>query len=182
MPYASVNGHSLWWVVAPWRDATVPLIAGVAPRTLGLVLFLAGYALLLYRSRGWLARGYDPERAARLFVLAAAIAVWFFFVSTHMHENHLYQALPLLLAVAGRSRALAWLTAGCSVAILLNTALHDPWLPYALPGFLSAESGTLDVHLDRPYTWLQRIGSLLNTLLVAGVAYGTVRMAVRESD
>ena len=84
--------------------------------------------------------------------------------------------------MAGRSRALAWLAVGCSVAILLNTTLHDPWLPYALPGFLSAESGTLDVHLDRPYTWLQRIGSFLNTLLVAGVAFGTVRMAVRESE
>jgi hypothetical protein len=108
--------------------------------------------------------------------------MWFFFVSTHMHENHLFQALPLLLAVAGRSRALAWLAAGCSIAILLNTTLHDPWLPYALPGFLSAESGVLDPHLHRPFTWLQRIGSLSNTLLVASLALGTFRLAMRKSE
>jgi len=182
MPYASVNGHSLWWILAPWRDATAPLIAGIAPRTLGLVLFLGGYAWLLQRSRGWLARADDPERAARMFVLAAAIAAWFFFVSTHMHENHLYQALPLLLAVAGRSRALGWIAAGCSVAILLNTTLHDPWLPYALPSFLSATSEIINPHLDRPFTWLQRIGSVLNTLLVASVALATFRLAMRERE
>ena len=79
--------------------AGAPLVAGLTPRMLGLGVFLGGYALLLQRSRGWLARVDDPERPARMFVLAAAVATWFFFVSTHMHENHLYQALPLLLAV-----------------------------------------------------------------------------------
>ena len=182
MPLASVNGHSLWWLLAPWQDAGAPLVAGLTPRMLGLGLFLGGYALLLRRSRGWLARADDPERPARMFVLAAAVATWFFFVSTHMHENHLYQALPLLLAVAGRSRALGWLAAGCSVAILLNTTLHDPRLPYALPGFLSATSELINPHLDRPFTWLQRIGSVLNTLLVASVALGTFRLAMRERE
>ncbi len=182
MPYASVNGHSLWWILAPWQDAGAPLVAGITPTALGLALFLGGYAVLLQRSRVWLAGTGNPERPARMFILAAAVAMWFFFVSTHMHENHLFQALPLLLAVAGRSRALAWLAAGCSIAILLNTTLHDPWLPYALPGFLSAESGVLDPHLPRPFTWLQRIGSLSNTLLVASLALGTFRLAMRKSE
>ena len=180
MPYASVNAHSIWWVLAPWQDASAPWLAGIAPTTLGLALFLVGYAVLLQRSRVWLGTPDDSQRPARLFVLAAAVASWFFFVSTHMHENHLYQALPLLLAVAGRSRALAWLTVGCSVAILLNTTLHDPWLPYALPGALAADSAASNPHLGRPFTQLQLFGSMLNVLLVAAVALGTFAVALRE--
>ena len=180
MPYASVNGHSMWWVLAPWRDASAPWFAGITPTMLGLTLFLVGYAVLLQRSRVWLGRPEDPERPARLFVLAAAVASWFFFVSTHMHENHLYQALPLLLAVAGRGRALSWLAVGCSVAIVLNTTLHDPWLPYALPGFLAADSGVPNPHLGRPFTQVQLVGTMLNTVLVAAVALGTFVVALRE--
>lgn len=180
MPFASVNSHNLWWILAPWKDANAALVAGLTPKWIGLTLFVAGYTVLLVRSRRWMARGGDDDRLPRMLILAAAVATWFFFVSTHMHENHLFQALPLLLAVAGRSRALTWLAVGCSAAVLLNTTLHDLWLPAALPGVLGAPSPWNDPNLGRPYTWTQSVGMFVNTLLVAAVALGTCRSAWRE--
>jgi heme/copper-type cytochrome/quinol oxidase subunit 3 len=76
----------------------------------------------------------SDEYCARLLVLAAAVASSFFFLSTHMHENHLLMAVALLLPVAGRSQSLAWLAAGCSAASSVNMIVHDLELPKLLPG------------------------------------------------
>jgi hypothetical protein len=96
-----------------------------------------------------------------------------------MHENHLYMAVALLLVVAGRSRELSVLFAACSVAVFANGFLHDVELPYRLPGILGAVSGTLDPHMQRPFTWLQLVGSFLDSLLVSFVAIGTYVVAWR---
>ena len=84
----------------------------------------------------------------------------------------MFMAVPLLIAVAGRSPRLALLAAGCSLAVLLNTTLHDPMLPGSLPGPLSAASPVMDPHMGRPFTWVQWIGSYVDALLVGAVATG----------
>ena len=94
----------------------------------------------------------------------------FFFLSTHMHENHLFMAMPLLIAVAGRDARLARLAGLCSLAVFLNMVLHDPDLPQLLPGILSRPTSIIDPHFLVPYTWLQVVGSFLNSLLVGWVA------------
>jgi hypothetical protein len=118
--------------------------------------------------------------SARIFLLAAALTCSFFFFMTHMHENHLFMAFPLLLAVAGRRRGLAWLTLGCCVAVTGNSVLHDPWLPYVLPSFLGATSPVMDPHLLRPYTWVQVVASFLDALLVGTVTLGTALAGWRD--
>lgn len=176
MPFTSVNGHNLWWIVGGWQSANAPFLGPLTPKQIGLALFLTLYAALLWRSAAWLrARELAPADVAwRLFLTAAAVTCGFFFLSTHMHENHLFMALPFLLAVCGRDRGLMGLAIGASIAVFLNMALHDPDLPYALPGFLSARAPVTDLHLARLYTWTQVIGMFLNSILVCAVTAGAV--------
>ncbi|NIR60752.1 MAG: hypothetical protein GWO02_15215 [Gammaproteobacteria bacterium] len=115
----------------------------------------------------------------RLITLATAVTMSFFLLSTHMHENHMFLAIPLLLAVAGRHPLLLRLAVGASVAVFVNMVLHDLKLPYALPGPLSAPSPVHEPFYGRPLTWLQLVGSFLNTLLVTAVTAGCVWVAWR---
>jgi len=175
MPYTSVNGHNLWWILGPWRDADAAVVGFVTPKQIGLALFLTAYLVLMLRVHGRLRDGErgSPGLRADLFLIAAAVTSSFFFLSPHMHENHLFMTLPLLLVVAGRNRTLFGLALGCSVAVLVNNVLHDPELPYRMPSFLRALSPVIDRHLERPYTWMQFVGSFLDTLLVGTVVVGT---------
>lgn len=174
MPFTSVNAHNVWWIVGPWQPATGVLQA------IGFGLFVTVDGLLLWRSRRWLAAGHDvAAQCAGIMLLGAAAVACFFLLSTSMHENHLFLAIPLLLAVAGRRRALGWLALGCSLAVFLNMFLHDPHLPTRLPGVLGWRSPVRDPALHRPYTWLQLVGSYVDTVLVATVAGGTYLAAWR---
>jgi hypothetical protein len=176
MAFTSVNGHTLWWLLGGWRDANAPWLGPLSPKAIGQILFLSAYAALLVRSRHWLrgAEAATPERfGANLFVLAAAVVACFFFLSTHMHENHLLLAVPLLLAVAGRQARLAWLAAGCSAASFLNMVLHDPALPLWLPEALARPAEPSQAMAGTQLTWVQLVGSGLNSLLVAVVAIGS---------
>lgn len=180
MPFTSVNGHTLWWILGPWRDANAAWLGPLSAKQISLALFLSTYAALA--GRAWLHRsrlGALPIEsfAPWLYRNAAAITAAFFFLSTHMHENHLFMAIPFLLATAGRSRGALWLAVGASLASFANMALHDLYLPHHLPFGLSAESPTIDPHLGRPFTWLQLIGSFFNAVLVATVALGSLRLA-----
>jgi hypothetical protein len=144
-------------------------------------MFLIAYLGVLWGARAGLKHSETRPEAYRaaLFLGSAAVATSFFYLSTHMHENHLYMAIALLLAVAGRSRLTAILFVACSAAVFVNGFLHDIDLPYRLPGILGAVSGTLDPHLQRPFTWLQLIGGFLNSLVVSFVAIGTYVAALR---
>lgn len=148
MPYTSVNAHNLWWWFGSWRNANDPLLFGVSARTVGLSTFLVLVTILLGsrsisrtrhsaaapassldRARGHLEsaqRGSDGTSTADLALLAASISAVFFFISTHMHENHLFMVLPFLTALAGRGARFRWFLIAASLGLLSNLALHDP--------------------------------------------------------
>lgn len=183
MPFTSVNGHNLWWFLGSWRDANAAWLGPITPKVFGLTLFLALYAALLVRAVPWLRDSTtgSGEYVARLYLTAAAVTTSFFFLSTHMHENHMFLAVPFLLAVAGRSRELCILAILASLAVFFNEALHDLSLPHLLP-MLGRPSPVIDPHLGTPYSWVQIVGSFLNATLVAGVFAATFRAAWRIAD
>lgn len=183
MPVTSANAHNLWWLLGPWRDANSLVLGFITPKRMGLVLFGASYIAILYRC--WIWARSDAlgaaDRSARLFLSAAAVISAFFFFSTHLHENHLFLAVPLMIAVAGRSRSLAWAAAGCSVAVFINGFLHDGVMPYIMPGILRARSSIIDPALNIPYTMLQLVGSYLNSVLVT-VVVATILFSALKSE
>jgi hypothetical protein len=176
MPFRSINAHNLWWLVGPWRSAL-----GM-PQAVGLGLFAAVDALLLWHARRWLAAagGSPAARGVGIILLAAAAVACFFLFVTGMHENHLFLAIPLLVAVAGRRPGLAWMACGCSLAVLLNMLLHDLHVLNDLPGFLGWPS-PMRGPARRPYTWLQLVGGYFDTALVATLAIATCVAAWRET-
>lgn len=186
MPFASVNGHSIWWILRPWGLANRPWLGPITPKQAGLAMMGAAVLYVLWRlvrARERLRSVSDAEWSAALCLAAATTAACFFWLSTHMHENHLFMAIPFLLAVAGRSRALAWLFVAASLASFANMFLHDPEIPYNLPAPLDAFTGVVDPHMqNRYYTWLQFVGSFLNALVVSVVALGTLWQLRRATE
>lgn len=176
MPFTSCNAHNIWWLIGYyWQDAKAPVVGPLTPKMIGLVLFSTAYVLLLVRSRRWIAAAGTeaPTYRAGIFLLSAAAVTTFFFVSTHLHEHHLFMAVPLLLAVAGRDSKLAWLALGCTAVCFTNMVLHDLALPYRLPLGLNALSPVTNPFMQRPFTWLQLVGSYVNSGLAAIVAVST---------
>lgn len=173
MPFTSLNAHNLWWWIGAWQPANAPGLGGVTPRDWGVGVFLLVAGFLLVRSRGWLRQARETEYRAGLFVLSAALVSAFFFFSTHMHENHLFLAVPLLVAVSGRSPRLAALAIAASICVFVNEFLHDPVLLQGLPGWLAAPSGDGVPDVRGPYSSMQIWGSRLNTGLAAIVCVGT---------
>lgn len=132
MSFTSVNGHNLWWLVGPWKDSEAPWLLGATATQVGLVLFLAALAALLVLA----VRRHRQRRAGlhatQLLLLSGALATAFFLFATHLHENHLFAALPLLmgaLALApagnGARRPLALLIAALSLGVAWNLVAHD---------------------------------------------------------
>jgi Gpi18-like mannosyltransferase len=132
MPYTSVNAHNLWGALGSWRRADAPLLGPLTATQIGLAAFAAVYLWVLALARRLRSPlGAVPEPDAG--ILAAAVAFSFFILSTHMHENHLFTALPLLvlaLPLGARWRTMFVLV---SLALFLNLALHDPALPGLWP-------------------------------------------------
>jgi hypothetical protein len=126
MPFTSVNAHNLWWVLGPWRPASAPWLGPLTPNAVGLGLFGAAYAALLW----WVWRRDRPATEApagdaHWYLAAAGVAFAFFTLSTHMHENHLFPALPFLVLIAGRDRRWAWILAAVALVTLVNMFAHD---------------------------------------------------------
>ena len=132
MSFTSVNAHNLWWLVGPWRDSERPGLLGVTATQAGLALFLAALAALIVLA----VRRHRQRRAglhaAQLLLLAGALAAAFFLLSTHLHENHLFAALPLLLGALaaapagnGARRPLVLLIAALSLGVAWNLVAHD---------------------------------------------------------
>ena len=185
MPFTSVNGHSIWWILRPWEFANKPWLGPFTPKQIGLAMMGAALLFILWRlfaARERLRAAADAEWGAMLMLCSAATIACFFWLSTHMHENHLFMAIPFLLAVAGRSRGLAWLFVAASIASFTNMFLHDLDIPYQLPAPLNAFTGVVDPHMpERYYTWVQYVGSFLNALLVSVVAIGSLWQVWRRT-
>jgi Gpi18-like mannosyltransferase len=124
MPYATVNAHNLWWLLGaglPWREARGAWIGPLAPATVGIVLFVAFLGLTVIRLR----RSQDPRA---LPLACAGVALGFFVLSTHMHENHLFAFLPLVASLGLEDRRLRAAYLLVSATFLANMVLHDPYL------------------------------------------------------
>ncbi len=184
MPYISVNAHNLWWLVGrgvPWTEAHVRPLGLLSWSTLSLLLFGAFYLfviVLLLRSR-------EPRG---LYVAAATVSFGFFVLSTHMHENHLFYALPLLALAGAESRPARTVLAVLTVTTLANMALHDPLLtdwarPYTpgphvlLPSGLEPTLELQEQFARLGYPWIVRqlrgestlvglVATLVNALVV----------------
>jgi hypothetical protein len=138
MPYSSVNAHNLWWLLGPWRPANDPWIGVISKTHVGLALFGIAYLYILWRL--WrVEMGERPSAAGtglagedHWYVAAAGIAFSFFFFSTHMHENHLFAAVPLLALLAYRGRIWGALAVLVGLIALVNMANHDLILGNAL--------------------------------------------------
>lgn len=137
MPFTSVNAHNLWWALGPWRAAEDPLLGPLTATHVGLLLFGAAYLVVLRRL---FARPPDAADSTDLLWLAGLVAASFFMLSTHMHENHLFAALPLLAPLLARGRREAWLFAALSAGLLANLVLHDPAVPGCWPFTLGGET------------------------------------------
>jgi hypothetical protein len=175
MPYTSVNGHNLWWILGPWRDASQPFLGPLSAKAAGLLVAgLLALGLLWRAQRTGVRPGLRP-----LVVLTTALTAGFFFFATHMHENHLFMAVPLSLALAGGSRRWAWLAALVSLAVLLNLALHDPNLVGSPPMTWGGPSPVRDEHLGMTFTWFRLVGTYAGTLLTALFLAGVLREAWR---
>ena len=131
MPYTSVNAHNFWWIASgghPWTPAAQQWLGGPSYETVGLLLFGAVY--LLCARELWIS---GDSRA--LFRASAGAAFGFFMLATHMHENHLFAFLPLLLLARGDEPAWRRFFVLCSLTFLMNMLLHDPFLMHVAGRF-----------------------------------------------
>jgi Gpi18-like mannosyltransferase len=173
MPYTSVNGHNYWWIVGPWQDANAPLLGPLSAKHIGMGLFGIFALALLVRAWPWLRRqAAGPGLEAGLFAIAASITGVFFFFSTHMHENHLFMAVPLTAALALRSRRWFWLFLGTTVGVFLNVILHDLEVTLGAPFTWGGVSPVMNLHLERPFAWGELVGTYLDAALIAVVVGG----------
>jgi hypothetical protein len=180
MPYTSANGHTLWWILGAWKDPDARLVGPITPRIAGLSLLSISYAVLLYRSRHRISSesSESDDYSARIFLIAASMTASFFYLSTHMHENHLFMAIPMLIAVAGRSRQLLGLMLLCSCVAFLNMILHDGQLPYLLPGFLGRPTHWSQYVTHLQLTPVQLVFCYANALTAGIVFVWTFRSAL----
>ncbi len=176
MPFASVNGHNLWWLLAPWKPAEEPWIGPITRTQAGLAIFALAYAailLLVYRierdrARGsLLARGPRPLNEEIHWFWAGGAVPWAFFsFSTHMHENHLFGVLPFLVLLAGRGRRWLALCALVALGVAFNMAVHDIALAEGVFRHWGGASSFFHPDMGRMLSRFEWWGSTLNSLVL----------------
>lgn len=178
MPYVTSNAHNLWWLLTggvPWVSVNSPAVGTLSYQTVGMLLFFPFWALVC-------AASFVNRDLVTKYLLCALVSFGFFMTITHMHENHLFTALPLLAIVAVNSRPLAWLYAGASLTLLSNMLLHDPYLvteylydlrydPRQLMRFTFAPGG----RISATHLWWTHANALVNLGLFGGLALLTFR-------
>jgi len=174
MPYISVNAHNLWWLVGrgvPWTEAHAPVLGILSGTTLALLLFGGLYLAVLVL----LVRSREPRS---LYVAGATVAFGFFVLSTHMHENHLFYALPLLALLGAESRPVRILLLILTATMLANMTLHDPFLTdwarpntpgpsVLLPSRLQPTPELQELYTRLGYPWIAR--QMRGEMSVAGL-------------
>jgi hypothetical protein len=177
MAHTSSNAHNLWWVVGAWRDSEAPWLGPLTATHVSMILFALFYGVVLWKAHRLQRAQSGGIREPQVLVLTLLIAFTFFMVATHMHENHLFAAvplaLPLVLVRGSWGRRGVWIYAAISLAVLLNLVLHDPKLTLHPPFSWGGPTGAENPHLERPLLvgerWAIRISTLFNLALFAGL-------------
>lgn len=137
MPYLSVNAHNFWWIIQRGRPWIVA--ANDSWKFIATVAFGIFYIVTLYRY-------WRTRQDSSLYIAAASIAFGFFMLSTHMHENHLFQFLPLLSLFSFDTDRLRKIYLIVTLTFFINMVLHDPFInhvfaPYSFGPTLDTWSG-----------------------------------------
>jgi hypothetical protein len=155
MPYTSSNAHNLWWVLGAWKPADTPVVGPLSKTHFGILAFGISYLALLGTARRERAAARGRLTGPMGLLLSLGIAFSFFMLSTHMHENHLFLAVPLALALVPYDRpgerTFALLAAALTVGVSLNLVLHDLAIPSRFPFTLGGPTATMNEHLKRPF-------------------------------
>ncbi len=162
MAYTSSNAHNLWWALGGWRDSEAPWLGPITATQFGLGLFGLVYVALLWKAHRLHRSQRGGLRPTQIVALAAAVGFSFFMLSTHMHENHLFVLIPLLLPLLPASKTWRWIYGGASLAVFLNLILHDLVIPERWPFTIGGPTGVINRHLNRPF---------------AGVELGMIRLS-----
>jgi len=188
MPYTSVNGHNLWWALGGWRNAEEPWLGPLTATQVGLVFF--GLFLTALLARLVLISRQDPRaaRGAVPLAFASTLGFGFFMLSTHMHENHLFIVIPLLLpllAVASPARrGITWVWLALGFGVLMNLVLHDLAAPSSFPFTLGGPSEVTSVHMKRPFfvaeLWAIRFATFWNLALFGALLVWVFRPKGRD--
>lgn len=177
MAFTSSNAHNLWWLLGPWKPSNEPWLGPLTPDAVGLGLFAAFYAILLWRlwscerrrlaGRTPIARGPEALSTQHLWFLgAAAVAFGFFVFSTHMHENHLFGALPFLVLLGGSGRRGRTLALAVSGAVVVNMVIHDWTLAQNVWSKIGGVSGYYHPDFQRNLSNLEYGVANLNAIAV----------------
>jgi hypothetical protein len=155
MPFTSSNAHNVWWVLGAWKPADDPVVGPLSKTHFGLLAFGAAYLALLGAARRERAAARGRLTGSMGLLLSLGVAFSFFMLSTHMHENHLFIAIPLALALVPfdrpGDRTFAFLAGALTVGVLLNLVLHDLVIPERFPFTLGGPTGAMNEHLKRPF-------------------------------
>ncbi len=164
-PMLSVKAFNPWWIVtvlmgrahvAPLPSDATPLAMGITPHAIGVALFLAATAWIVWRCSGRL----DGPRAWRLLTLQ-----WlaFFLLPTQVHERYLAPALVSFAVAAVLDRRATTIYLLLSLGVFLN-------LLYVVPGMAVIGTIVRVVTLD----------GVLVALGLCAIAFLLVRRDVRE--
>lgn len=182
MAYTSTNAHNFWWIYGPWQDAGSPRYGPFCLTHISLAAFGLVYLALLWRA--WIlhrtqADGITP---AQHLALACGVGASFFMISTRMHENHLFIAIPLLLPLITAGRWWRWLFAAAGLGVFLNVLLHDLTIPGYPPFTLGGTTGVTNAHLqtidvDRTFHLGELVGIWLG-VAVNVIFYGALMYSI----
>jgi Gpi18-like mannosyltransferase len=187
-PVTSANAFNLWGAVGFWRnDSTgdrVLTVAGVSALHIGMLAFILGVVLTLWRLHRALERGADEAR--ELTVAAATVSLLAYVLLTRMHERYMFLSLACLAPLVFL-RPIRLVYAGLSGLFVLNL-----WYPYA---YFNAQWEVQDLRFNPWFdwvfggfetdTWQKKLWSLAVTgiaLLLAwrGLSWARAEAAARE--
>jgi Gpi18-like mannosyltransferase len=170
MAHTSTNAHNFWWALGAWRDSEAPWLGPLTATQVAMLVFAGFYAILLWKAHRLHARQPGGIREPQVLALAFLIAFTFFMVATHMHENHMFATIPLVLPLAlvpgALGRRALWIYAGVSIAVFLNLYLHDLDFTRRPPLSWGGDSGVpvANPAIHRTLTHVERWGIRFSTL------------------
>ena len=151
-PVTSANAFNLWGAVGFWRPDSAGrgavTLAGISAQHLGMLLFLAGTAFVIWRTHRAIERG--APQALALTIASATVSLLAYAVLTRMHERYMFTSLAILapLVIVPRLR-LAY--AALSALFVLNL-----WYPYTYfnADWKNAGYPVEDFHFEPWFNWL----------------------------